>query len=275
MSATMSARSTAGLAALRARVRAIERGGGARPETVMPLGVAALDHGLAGGGLALGRVHEVLGEARRDVRDAAPFGFTAALLVRLLRQDAVRGDVLWCVREANMFGGPPSARGLLCLGLDPGRIILVRARDEADRLWAMEEGLGASGIAAVVAELGPSRAVRGERESVACRRLQLAAEAGGATGFLLRPDAGTAMAATTPESRWRVRAAVSRTWAHDWAPRWEVGLLRARNGRPASATLSWDADTAMFRPAPAESEAQPRAAAPMPVTRRGGGRFAA
>ena len=247
---------SSGLAGLRAQIRAIERGGATEPATVMPLGVETLDRCLAGGGLALGRVHEVIGEARSEVRDAAPFGFVAALLTRLMESG---GDVLWCPRGANPHGGMLSARGLAGLGLDPGRIIVAEARGDADRLWAMEEGLGCSGLAAVVAELGPVRPGAQTKDSVSCRRLQLAAEANGVTGILLRADAGVAVSAIgTPESRWRVTSApwmegetgtetVGGTgeW-QEWRPRWRAELLRARNGRLGAASLIWEAERGIF-----------------------------
>jgi protein ImuA len=238
------------LAGLRARIRAIERGGATHPVTVMPLGVEALDHCLSGGGLTLGRVHEVIGAARSEVRDAASFGFVVAVLARLTESG---GDVLWCPRGANPHGGMLSARGLAGLGLDPGRIIVAETRGDTDRLWAMEEGLGCSGLAAVVAELGPAHPKVQTRDSVSCRRLQLAAEASGVTGILLRPGAGTAASAIgTPESRWRVTSAPQVEEAEgrqDWRPCWRVELLRARNGKSGEASLIWEARRGVFHPA--------------------------
>jgi protein ImuA len=241
------------LAELRERVRALERGGGHQPADVTPLGVAALDRRLAGGGLARGRVHEVIGEAWPEVRDAAGFGFTAALVSRLMRDD---GDVLWCPRGASIHGGMPCARGLSLLGVDPRRIIMAEARGDVERLWAMEEGLGCAGLVAVVVELGPPKAAARTRESINCRRLQLVAEASGVTGILLRPDAGMDAATTgTPETRWRVTSIPGSRGegmqevreAHDWNPRWHVELLRSRNGRPGEARLLWDARGGAFR----------------------------
>ena len=251
----------------------LERGGAHGPAKVMPLGVAALDDRLAGGGLALGRVHEVIGEARSEVRDAAGFGFVAALASRLMQAD---GDVLWCPRGANLHGGWLCARGLALLGLDPGRVIVAEARGDTERLWAMEEGLGCAGLVAVVAELGPPRANGRARESVHCRRLQLVAEASGVTGILLRPDAGVEAAMVgTPETRWRVTSApgphngggelMGEVEAADWRPRWRAELLRARNGRPGAARLLWEANIGAFRHIDPTAPKRPRRATPSRV----------
>jgi protein ImuA len=138
---------------------------------------------------------------------------------------------LWCLARPDLYGP-----GLAAHGLDPGRIVLVRAPRDGEILWAMEEGLRTSGILAVVGEVGSLPAV-------ASRRLQLAAERSGITAFLLRRwrDGGQAAreralpnAAIT---RWRITALPSRTAPGvPWIgrPRWRVELLRCRGGEPAS-----------------------------------------
>ena len=280
------------LSALRARVRAIERGGVAPAGPAVPLGLPAVDAVLAAGndgGLATGRVHEVWGEARSEVRDAACFGFAAALLARLLAAGPPGGRVLWCGRDANAQGGGLRGRGRADLGLDPGRVIRVAAAGEAERLWVMEEALRCRGLVAVLAEAGPLAPTRAEAAAVAARRLQLAAEAGGVTGILLRPDPGPHAPAALPvESRWQVRATPSAVAAVDWRPCWQVTLLRARGvAGPSAWTLSWDAAARVFTPAgpavPSESRQpesrqpesrqpesrQPRPAAPVPLGPRG------
>ncbi|WP_420404050.1 ImuA family protein [Nisaea sp.] len=233
----------ADLASLRARVRAIERGGAEAGQSVrFPLGHGALDDHLDGG-LAMGRIHELVGEARSELRDGSVFGFAAAMLVRLLSAPAARrgGQILWCARDANMFGGAPCGWGLKALGLDPERVLFVRARDEAERLWAMEEGLRCGGLVAVVAELGPARP--GEAGRVAERRLQLAAEASGVTGILLRPLAN-AVTTGVADSRWRIAAAPS---GGSMLPSWSVSLERLRGGRPGAWQLLWTAAHGRFR----------------------------
>jgi len=232
-------------AALVAEIRRLERAyDTGTPAGLAPLGCAALRDHLPEGGLARGRVHELVGEARTEVRDAAVFGFACAVLTRLgsgSGSGSGSGEILWCARRANVLGGAPSGRGLASLGLDPGRVIFVDAEEEADRLWAMEEGLAVPGLAAVVGEFDPAR--RGE--ATASRRLQLAAEKSGVTGLILRPRLATPRGggervAVAVDTRWRVTAAPSPYGPHDTRPVWDVTLERARRGRPGRWRLSWD-----------------------------------
>src|SRR5215475_12202737 len=103
---------------LRARLQALERGGGTRPPLI--LGLPALDAAL-GGGLPLGCLHEVAGAPG----DGAALGFCAALLGRL----AETGPVLWCQPQFDLY-----APGLAACGLDPARLIVVTVPRPADRL---------------------------------------------------------------------------------------------------------------------------------------------
>jgi protein ImuA len=139
------------------------------------------------------------------------------------------GVVLWCLPRPDLYGP-----GLAAHGLDPGRVVLVRASRDAEILWAMEEGLRAPGIVAVVGEVG-------SLPMVASRRLQLAAERSGITAFLLRRwrDGGQAAreralpnAAVT---RWRIAALPSRPMRDEPGVghlRWRIELLRCRGGEP-------------------------------------------
>src|SRR5262249_31106093 len=154
------------------------------------LGLPAIDRLLPQGGLAAARVHEVLGQGGEP--DGAALGFLLRLVARLMCR--VPGPVIWCGRALDLHGP-----GLALLGLDTRRLVLVRAGEMADILWAMEGGLRSPGLAGVVAEL--PRPV----DLTQCRRLQLAAEAGGATGFILRGPASTETdQAGGVETRWRI-----------------------------------------------------------------------
>jgi protein ImuA len=212
---------------LRERVRRIERPA-ATVHGVLPFGVAAIDRVLPSGGLARGALHEILGASGDEEDGALAAAFVASILGRLIA--AGDGMVLWCLPRLDLYGP-----GLAVHGLDPGRLVLVQAPRDAEILWAMEEGLCAPGIIAVVGEIGVLPAV-------ASRRLQLAAERSGITALLLRRwrDGGRAAreralpnAAVT---RWRIAALPSQPPRGEpgvGRPRWRVELLRCRGGEPA------------------------------------------
>lgn len=191
---------------------------------VLPFGDPRIDAHLAGGGLPLGCWHELAGEGLERETAAAPAAFTAALIAPL----AARGAIAWILRREDLY--PP---GLFGLGFPASRLILIKTRDETETLNALADTLGAAGIAAAVAEAeGP--------DLTAGRRLQLACERHGATGFLLRrrpfggPERGPANAATT---RWRIAAAPSVPAPGEpglGVPRWRAELERARGGRPGA-----------------------------------------
>jgi protein ImuA len=215
----------ASLAALREQIRHIEQ---PVRHGVLPFDIAAIDEALPGGGLALGAVHEILGSGGDEEDGAAACGFVAGLLARL-----GSGPVLWCLKRPDLYGP-----GLVAHGLDPSRLVVVSAPRDEDILWAVEEGLHAPGLAAVVGEIARLPLVAG-------RRLQLAAEHSGVTAFLLRRWRNGAEAArergrpSAAVTRWRIAAIPARE-VNDprlrqliGTPRWRVELLRCRGGVPA------------------------------------------
>jgi protein ImuA len=213
---------------LRERIRALESAGLARG-AVLPFGVSGIDAALPGGGLPLGGLHEITGTGPDEEDGAAAAGFAAVILGRL----AGKAPVLWCLSVDDLYGP-----GLAACGLAPERLILARLR-EGDVLWAMEEGLRSGALAAALGEIG---AVTPK----ASRRLQLACESRGTTGFLLRRWRRADSAARhrdTPlatVTRWRVSAVPSLPEGAVpglGRPRWHVELLRCRGGRTGSWTL--------------------------------------
>jgi len=208
---------------LRERVKWIERPTAAI-HGVLPFGIAAIDRALPGGGLTRGALHEILGMGGDEEDGALAAAFAAGILGRLARTG--NGTVLWCLPRPDLYGP-----GLAAHGLDPTHIVLVRAPRDSEILWAMEEGLRAPGIAAVVGEVGSLPAV-------ASRRLQLAAERSGITAFLLRRwcDGGQAARERNLPTRWRIAALPSQPLPGEpgvGRPRWRVELLRCRGGEPA------------------------------------------
>lgn len=212
------------LSALRARIARLERAGAAealaaRGEDAVPL-CPAMDAALPWGGLPRAALHEIL-----TAEPGAAAGFAALVLAR------AGGTVLWIAPEPDAW--PP---GLARFGLSPAQLVLVRAAREQDALWAMEETLRCPAV-------GAALLVAGALDLTAARRLQLAAEAGGVLGLLLRPDADNA-APTAALTRWRIGTVPSDSGSpHALGdPAWSLDLLRCRGGRPASWRATWHGD---------------------------------
>ncbi len=177
----------------------------------------------------------------------AAAGFSLALL--LASSGPAGGAVLWAFtaraeREWGRLWGRGSLSGL---GLDPGRLLLVRAGRDREVLWALEEGLRSrAGLAAVV----------GEAAAVAFpdqRRLALLASGRRLPAFLLT-GADEAARGSPAAARWRVSARPSAPDPLDpcapGPPRWRVDLLRYRAGPPGAWTLEWDREANRLRLAP-------------------------
>ncbi|HEX4112438.1 MAG TPA: damage-inducible protein [Stellaceae bacterium] len=208
---------------LRRQVARIEQGRRDEGAPVLPFGVAGIDRRLPGGGLARGVLHEVSGIGPDEEDGAVPAAFIAGLCARL---DPAK-PVLWCLSGADLYGP-----GLAACGLAPERLILARARNAAELLWAMEEGLRSRGLAAVVGEIA-------ELPGPASRRLQLAAETSGVTAFALcrvRVVRETVRAPNAAVTRWNVAPLPSLPAAGEpglGRPRWRLDLWRARGAAPA------------------------------------------
>jgi protein ImuA len=215
--------------ALRDQVARLERTGavaGSRhgKQPMVTLGAPDLDRHLPGGGLPRAALHEVAGEGADREQGAAAAGFAALWLARLQES----GPVLWIVRAGNRAAIDLHAHGLHQQRLDPKRLILVAAKRDDEALWAMEEGLKAKSLGAVLGEIE-------KLDLTASRRLQLAAEAGGVTAFVLRRwrvmeratrDAAQPIAAVT---RWRVTSLPAE---NDLC--WRIELTRCRGGKPGT-----------------------------------------
>ncbi|MGR3757358.1 MAG: ImuA family protein [Tranquillimonas sp.] len=135
--------------------------------------------------------------------------------------------------------------GLAEFGVDPNRMILVRARDARATLRAGHEALRCGGLDAVLIEPWGSPRVL---DLTATRRLAHAARTSGVTAFLLR--IGAAPQPSAAMTRWRVRAAPSAPLAAGapGLPAFAIDLLRHRAGiPPQSWHVEWDHDRQCFR----------------------------
>jgi protein ImuA len=221
--------------ALRARIAALEGPSQAQASRrVATLGLEAIDRALPWGGVPMGALHEI---AAGTESDGAAAGFAALLLGRLAAAGGPR-TLLWCAAGDGLYG-----HGLAAFGLDSRRLLLVRGRRDSELLWAMEEALRSGAVAAVLGEIH-------EADLTARRRLQLAAEAGGAAALLLAP-AETAsrpvLSGPSPAlTGWRIAAAPSALPPHGigvGAPRWSVELTRCRGAVPRRWLVEWNDET--------------------------------
>ena len=207
-----------------------ERGGAA-------LSLGDLDRHLPGAGLPCGVLNEIT--ATHADRPAA-FGFAFALAA--IAQRARPGPaVLVATRRALRDFGQPYGPGLVQLGLDVDRLILVETANDKDALWAIEETLRADAGAAIVAA-----AIAGSLDLTTGRRLNLAAAHNRTPLALLSFGADPAGPAAT---RWRIAsqpAARDRFGAFLHA-RWSAALERCRNGRPGHWLIEWNHVAHRFR----------------------------
>jgi protein ImuA len=160
---------------------------------------------------------------------AASDGFIAGLLAALMEDGAA---CVWVSTSRRLFPASLSA-----FNVAPERIIFIDVKTEREALWITEEALKCEGLAAVVAELN-------EISLIESRRLQLAVEGSGVTGFILRKD-GRKTASTVASARWQISPLPSVTeegMPGLGFPRWQVDLLKVRNGNPGSFIMEWAGD---------------------------------
>ncbi|BDC52779.1 hypothetical protein F183_A50940 [Bryobacterales bacterium F-183] len=169
-------------------------------------------------GVPAGCIHEVKGAHLSNA-----IAFAGILSARLAGDN---GQVLYLAPDRRLH-----PLGLLPYGLKLNQILHVSAKRQQDLAWVALEALRCAQVSAVVAVLDGI-------DLKDSRRLQLAAEDSGATGFFLGHAASAPIA--SPVTRWRIAPHVSgdRQRRFD-QPSWKVDLLYCRGGRPGSWTLEW------------------------------------
>ncbi|MBS1035923.1 ImuA family protein [Gluconobacter cerinus] len=227
------------LARLREQVRCLERRSlHHSPFRVLPTGLQPVDDHL-GGGFKTASLHDIL------VPDPLEIGASLALLLPLLARSGQ--PVFW------LGAAPPQlhAWGLHQTGIPLRHLICVES-DDTSVLAVAEDILR-----------GPERAlvvISGSRipSLTEVRRLNLAAESSGNTGFFLRPVSTSRSSGKDPcacATRWQVTS-------HPSAPlclpglvlplpgprRLSVSLLRVRGGRPAHWLLDCPDHAPLSRP---------------------------
>ncbi|HEY4286516.1 MAG TPA: Error-prone repair protein ImuA [Puia sp.] len=191
-------------------------------QTLIDLG--PIDAAFPNGHFPTAAIHEFL--TATTEQSAATSGFIAGL-VGALMQGA--GVAIWISTSRTIF---PAA--LKTFGIQPDRIIFIDLKKAKDALWAMEEALKCNGLAAVIGEIR-------DLDFTASRRLQLAVEQSRVTGFILRhqPRQQNTIACI---ARWAITPQTSQledNMPGIGFPRWQVQLLKIRNGKPGTWQMEW------------------------------------
>lgn len=194
------------------------------PEERQNFGLGLIESAFPNQVFPTGALHEFI--STRPEFTAAIGGFIAGILQTLLEKGGV---CVWVSYTRRIY--PPALKRF---GVSPDRIIFIDVAREKDVLWATEEALKCNGIAAVICEMR----LLSFMES---RRLQLAIEQSQVTGFILRKDVKV-LNTTACTARWTVKPLRSKLrpgMPGVGHPRWQVELLKVKNGQPGSWTLEW------------------------------------
>jgi protein ImuA len=188
------------------------------------LGLGAINEVFPQRNFPLGAVHEFISGGVES--SASTAGFITGLLSGLMKKGAA---AIWIGSSRTIF--PPA---LKMFGIEPERIIFIDLHNERDVLWSMEEALKCNGLAAVVGEMP-------ELSFTASRRFQLAVEQSRVTGFVLRSNPRN-LNTNACVSRWKIKPLPTESYDELPGlgfPRWNVELLKIRNGKRGTWQLEW------------------------------------
>ena len=191
---------------------------------IVDLGLGSMNNAFPDKVFPLGAIHEFICGGAEDA--AATGGFMAGLLSSLMRGE---GASIWISSSRTLF--PPALKRF---GISPSNILFVDLQKERDVLWAMEEALKCGALSAVVGEMQ-------ELSFTASRRLQLVVEQSQVTGFIIRRNYNNPNT-TACVTRWKITPLPSESEDNlpgIGFPRWNVELLKVRNGKPGSWQMEW------------------------------------
>ena len=195
-------------------LQGFKRKGNAEALNILP---PLITEAFPNGEFPTGAVHEFLSTTTEDA--AATCGFVSGILSSLMHK---KRACVWITSSLSIF---PNA--LASFGITPDKVVFVSLQKEKEILWAMEEALKFDGLAAVIAETK-------ELSFTNSRRLQLAVEQSGVTGFILRCNPKN-ITNTACVSRWKITSLpgeLENNMPGVGFPRWNVELLKIRNGKP-------------------------------------------
>jgi protein ImuA len=193
----------------------------------------AVDRWMPHGGLPAGCIHEVKGASL-----ASALAFSSILSARIAGE---HGNIVYIAAGRSLH-----PLGLLPYGMRLDRFLHVSIRRPQDLAWAVMETLRCPQVGAVMSVLDGVSLTDS-------RRLQLAAESSGATGFLL--GQATSMPIAAPITRWKVTSNVGKPAQRFDEPAWTLDLLYCRGGRPGSWSIEWSNQrlSTLFHPLAAQT----------------------
>lgn len=197
-----------------------------RGNTLVDTGLGVIKYAFPNAEFPLGAVHEFVSANRED--GSATIGFVSGLVASLIKD---KGAIIWISSRQTIF---PNA--LQSFGIKPDQIIFIHLHKEKEIIWAIEETLKCKGLAAVIGEIP-------ELSFLVSRRLQLAVEQSQVTGFILRNNPRS-LNTTACVTRWRITSLLSQLPAGMPGvgfPRWNVELLKVRNGKPGKWEIEFTA----------------------------------
>ena len=187
-------------------------------------GLGPILHSFPSSCFPIGAIHEFCCDAKEN--SAATSGFISGILSRMMNDSGIS---IWVRTNKTVF--PPA---LLHFGIDPAKIIFIDLKTEKEVLWVTEEALKFDGLCAVIAEIR-------NLDFTVSRRLQLAVEQSRVTGFIIRFGPNT-INTTACLTRWKI-SPIKSGFINDLPgigfPRWNIELLKVRNGTPGSWQMEW------------------------------------
>jgi protein ImuA len=202
-------------------------------------GLNAIKYVFPNGAFPLAAIHEFLTNHAEDT--AASSGFMSGIVASLMKTGA---PCVWVSSSKHIF--PPA---LKTFGIEPAKIIFIQTKKPKEILWTVEEALKCDSLSSVVGEIS-------EISFTESRRLQLAVEQTKVTGFLLRHRPKNLSTACV--TRWRItpvhssrNVALSAVYHNEKGvngemempglgfPRWNVELLKVRNGKTGTWQMEW------------------------------------
>lgn len=186
-------------------------------------GLQLIQHAFPNATFPSGALHEFICHTTED--SSASSGFIAALLSSLMNNGS---PSVWIAPSKTIF--PPALKSF---GIDPHKIIFIQTQKPKEILWTIEEALKCDALCSVIGEIN-------EISFAESRRLQLAMERSKATGFLIRTKPKNQT--TVSVAKWMIKplATEKRSVVPGLLfPRWNVDLVKVRNGKTGSWQMEW------------------------------------